>query len=885
MNATSQPHDEPAAKEKVAVRIGELLIREGYVHESTILKALKIQEQERTQTGIPVGQILVNMGVLSEDDLQSTLTHPKLRKNIGSLAVEKGLITKKELLDAITNQEKGQQIGEKLVECGLLTKEDVKNLLKQQIDSSKLGELLIELKLITDKDLQQALRKQKSSRPLGEILIDMKAITPVDLYTILEKHNKQIGIENIFLRLGFVSQEKIDLSLEEAKDRQKPLEEILLRKKLINQEQLFLAYSSLYNLPFDPLTDFNYTSESKINLTNLISQKYAEKNSILPISLEKQQLTVAVCDPTHIKSVSEIKRIFKNLETNCILVTEAKFQELFEILFSKSIVHEEEDINKAEEDIEFLEIDLNEDIDDTQSTGSLYATNDMEAQEIVNFIIKYGITNNASDIHVEQDQHGASVRYRIDGVLQKPDISWLNNKVNEKINAIISRIKVISGLDIAERRLPQDGVFRLNYFDKSQNNGFNLDFRVATCRAIAGENVTIRILDQRKANVDLKDLNHSPHVLKPFQTLLKSSAGMVLVTGPTGSGKSSTLYGALRHIYNPGIKIITAEDPVEYSFPGVMQTQTLGKIGLSFSRLLRSFLRFDPDVILVGEMRDEETTTIGFDAAQTGHLVLSTLHTNDAISAIQRMKDLGIDNTQIASCVLCVLAQRLVRRICSFCKREYIPEEDEWNMLFDSYPIHLNFFHGEGCEACNYTGYKGRILLSEIFVIDKEMGGHIIQGKTDREIKRLATESGMKSIVEDGLLKLNDTTLYEIIRMAPYDMIETFRHQHGFQQKATTFINHLFEDGKDNAHLKLEPEDFALTNPETEGDIIEQMFKKYTTYGLLDKNEEEKVDINLFKTFVCDNFHAIREQHNCSRILFTIGLEDGKSAISAVPVL
>jgi len=165
------------------------------------------------------------------------------------------------------------------------------------------------------------------------------------------------------------------------------------------------------------------------------------------------------------------------------------------------------------------------------------------------------------------------------------------------------------------------------------------------------------------------------------------------------------------------------------------------------------------------------------------------------------------------------------------------------------------------------------------------MGGHIIQGKTDSEIKRLATESGMKSIVEDGLLKLNDTTLYEIIRMAPYDMIETFRHQHGFQQKATTFINHLFEDGKDNAHLKLEPEDFALTNPETEGDIIEQMFKKYTTYGLLDKNEEEKVDINLFKTFVCDNFHAIREQHNCSRILFTIGLEDGKSAISAVPVL
>jgi len=451
------------------------------------------------------------------------------------------------------------------------------------------------------------------------------------------------------------------------------------------------------------------------------------------------------------------------------------------------------------------------------------------------------------------------------------------------MNAIISRIKVMSNLDIAEKRLPQDGVFRINYYDKPQNKHFDLDFRVATCRALSGENVTIRILDSRKANVALEDLNHSAHVLEPFRRMLKSSAGMVLLTGPTGSGKTSTLYGALRQIHNPGVKIITAEDPIEYSFPGIMQTQIQPKIGLTFSRLLRSFLRFDPDVILLGEIRDNETATIAFDAAQTGHLILSTLHTNDSISAIQRLADLGVESAQIASCLLCVLAQRLVRRICPFCKKEYVPDEDEWGVLFDSYPAHLTFYRGEGCTSCNYSGYKGRMLLSEIFMIDKEIGTGIVKGLSDIQLKKMALESGMPSMLEDGLLKLNDTTLYELLRILPHDMIEGFKLRKLFQQQTSAFIDQFFSGNAGTAKPQPARQSFTVLNPKTDQVVIEQMFEKYATLNTLCGNAQPDANLLEFKDFIADNYYKICAHHNCASVTFTLQPGDGGIAFSAVP--
>jgi type II secretory ATPase GspE/PulE/Tfp pilus assembly ATPase PilB-like protein len=275
--------------------------------------------------------------------------------------------------------------------------------------------------------------------------------------------------------------------------------------------------------------------------------------------------------------------------------------------------------------------------------------------------------------------------------------------------------------------------------------------------------------------VGLEYLNHSAHVLEPFKAALKSSAGMVLVSGPTGSGKTSTLYGALMHINHPGIKIITAEDPIEYSFPDIMQTQIKPKINLTFAKLLRSFLRFDPDIILVGEMRDKETASIGFDAALTGHLLLSTIHTNDAVSAVTRLLDLGIEYNQMASSLMAVLAQRLVRTICPVCKKAYTPKKEEWVLLFEKYPEHLTFYTGEGCEECKFTGYKGRTLISEIFVVDRNISLAMNRGESENEIRRIALKEGMKTMLDDGIMKLDQTTLDELIRVVPHEMLKEFK--------------------------------------------------------------------------------------------------------------
>jgi len=510
----------------------------------------------------------------------------------------------------------------------------------------------------------------------------------------------------------------------------------------------------------------------------------------------------------------------------------------------------------------------------------IYDAQDIEAEEIVNFIIKYGISNGASDIHLEQDREGVKLRYRIDGVLQDMNLAWLKKKLHEKAGSVISRIKIISNLDIAEKRLPQDGVFRINYFDKAKGTKYDLDFRVATCRAITGENVVIRILDSRKANVGLESLHHSPHVLEPFKRSCKSSAGMILVTGPTGSGKSSTLYGALKYIYDPGIKIITAEDPIEYSFPGIMQTQVHNKIDLNFSRLLRSFLRLDPDVILVGEIRDQETARISFDAAQTGHLVLSTLHTNDSVSSVARLLDLGVERSQIASSLSCALAQRLVRRICPACIDEYMPEEVEWSIVFDRYPSHLRFYKGRGCETCGFTGYKGRTLISEVFEINKEIAAALVKGAEAEEIKMLAQKNGMKTLLDDGLLKLHETTLSELLRMVPHEMIQMFKTKNGGAASAAEL-----DATRGKTHVKTpDGEAFAMLNPERDQHVLNHLCDAYR--AMLEHSEAAmgEIDETVLKAFIVESFEEISDRYQCEEVHFYLEPREGKVEIAALPV-
>lgn len=709
-----------------SLKVGELLIKEGFIKGEHIEEALYVQQQEEEEARLPVGEYLLKKGIVTHKQLQKLKSHPDFKK-------------------------------------------------------MDLGELAFKLNIISKKNLNDILNRTRAQRSIGEILCDLNYITTSDLNYILQKYRKHLKFGEILLKQEIIDEGKLNVALQEQTQGTDPLGKILLQKNIITVEQLYQALSKQYNIPFRQLHNFVIYDNQIEQLTNIIGFRYAMRNQVIPLTLKGEELTLAVYDHAKIAVIHELGHVYTHLQLKCVFITEEKFKELFNTLYGKDILYAKSEGDEKSPGGKFgrIDIDLNEDSGESKDEKGRvqYGAALMEAEEVVNFIIKHGIINSASDIHIEQNRVKPKVRYRIDGMLQQLKLPWLDDRLPDIIGAVVSRIKVISNLDIAERRLPQDGVFRVNYFDRQKKQSFDLDFRVATCPAIIGENITLRILDSRKADVGLDNLNHSEHVLEPFKAMLKSSAGMVLVSGPTGSGKTSTLYGALQYLYNPGIKIITAEDPIEYSFSDIMQTQVNPKIGLTFARLLRSFLRFDPDVILVGEMRDSETASIGFDAALTGHLLLSTIHTNDAVGAVTRVMDLDIERSQIASSLMGVLAQRLVRKTCPTCSRKYMPSRSEWSVLFKKFPGHLSFYQGEGCSECNFTGYKGRTLISELFTVSREIAMALNKGENLNVIRRMAIEEGMKTMLDDGILKLNQTTLEEIIRVVPHEMMKEFRER------------------------------------------------------------------------------------------------------------
>jgi type IV pilus assembly protein PilB len=782
MNKTNIGKDSLAT----SIRIGDCLIKEGFATVDDITRAIELQKKEEKEIKFSDRPIFPALDKLPQKQIKFILAQPPLDSNIGLICVQKGLINKPLLYDLLKEKKETESLGEALIRKGYLTTEKLEEILFENLGAAMFGELALQLGLITADELKKALFAKKSPRTLGRILCDMGVINPADLDYVLKKYGKQIKFGEILVKEGIIDQSKLMNALQEQFHRELPLGKILLEQNLITIDQLYQALSVQHNIPFKKINKLGLFEPQKNALTNIVGKKYAQKNHILPIAMEGKKMTVATFDPEHLSAVSDIKNVYTHLELSCIFITEDNYISLFEELYETDLSRKTllKDTRPAvTTSIDALDINL----DTTQpeevkaGTKTDYGLEKIEALELVNYIIKYGIAHNASDIHIEQDRKHPQLRFRIDGMLQTLQQKWLDDKLRELINGIISRIKVMSNLDISERRLPQDGVFRVNYYDNRKKEQVDLDFRVATCPGIVGENVTIRILDPRKAKVDIDSLNHSSHVVDPLKKMLKSAAGMILVSGPTGSGKTSTLYSALRFVYNPAIKIITAEDPIEYSFPGIMQTQINPKINLNFSRLLRSFLRLDPDVMLVGEIRDQETAHISFDAAQTGHLLLSTVHTNDAVGAIPRLLDLGIDYNQLASSLMCVVAQRLLRKICPVCRAPYTPTPYEWEPLFVDYPDHLEFYVGEGCPDCNYSGYHGRTLISEILIVDQEIARALNRESSSSEIKAIAIQNGMKTMVDDGLAKMSSTTLSEIIRVVPNEMLKEFKSR---QRKA-----------------------------------------------------------------------------------------------------
>lgn len=490
------------------------------------------------------------------------------------------------------------------------------------------------------------------------------------------------------------------------------------------------------------------------DILNLIPYNIDKKYGLLPISKTVDKITVAMIDPTNIAALNDIKFI-TGLEVDIKLASPTKMEEVQEKLFEKKVSYESIIDDIEEESIEYIKDEENINISELERQ-----TEDAPVVKLVNAVLTDAIKKGASDIHIEPYEKAFRVRFRIDGVLYEIMKLPLNLK-----NAITSRIKIMASLDIAERRLPQDGRIKLKLQDSKE-----MDFRVNVIPTLFGEKVCLRLLDSNNLQLDMTKLGFTEKQLSDFKDSILKPFGMILVTGPTGSGKTTTLYSALSELNQIGSNISTAEDPVEFNLMGINQCQMNEDIGFNFASALRAFLRQDPDIIMVGEIRDFETAQIAIKASLTGHLVLSTLHTNDAPSTINRLIDMGVEPFLVASSTNLVLAQRLARKICPHCKVDDTEVTKELLIRAGVNENDIDKFsckRGIGCDECSGTGYKGRIALYEVMPISEPISELILKGANSSEIKRLAKSLGMMTLRDSALLRLQEgvTSYEEVIRV------------------------------------------------------------------------------------------------------------------------
>lgn len=480
-----------------------------------------------------------------------------------------------------------------------------------------------------------------------------------------------------------------------------------------------------------------------------ISSRFIRDNRIIPLEFKNNILKVVMANP-HDKGVIDALSVAASAE---IVVYASEDRQLDEYI--ARFYGQEQNINKIIEDIsESGQGFLREDEEDVGHLKDL--ASEAPIIKLVNLLITRAVESRASDIHIEPFDDELKVRYRIDGVLHDIESTPKNLQA-----AIVSRIKIMAKLNIAERRLPQDGRIRLKVGEKE------IDIRVSTIPVIYGESVVMRLLNKEGVAIDLDQMGFSPQILKGFVQLVKKPNGIVLVTGPTGSGKTTTLYGALDKINSPDRKIITVEDPVEYQIKGINQIQVKPQIGLNFASTLRHIVRQDPDIIMIGEIRDLDTAEIAIQSALTGHLVFSTLHTNDAPSAITRLLDMGVENFLLSSTVRGILAQRLVRTICPECREADLSAADKEELSVLRIDSRVQLYKGKGCEKCAFTGYYGRIALLELLVVDEDIRKLIIKSADLSQIRETARQHGMKTLLEDGAekIKAGITTLTEVLRV------------------------------------------------------------------------------------------------------------------------
>jgi type IV pilus assembly protein PilB len=563
-------------------------------------------------------------------------------------------------------------------------------------------------------------------------------------------------IGEMLVTAGKISKEQLDQALGSQQKEGGRLGTHLVKLGLLGDEELVEFLSQRYGVPAINLNEV----EIDESIIKIIPPDVARKYTILPVSKAGARLTIAMVDPTNVFAMDDIK-FMTGYNVEPVVTSEAALREAIDKYYGsthsielKKVMEDIADTDDA--DLEVLEDDEDLDLEELEQQSE-----EAPVVRLVNIILTDAIKRGASDIHIEPYEKEYRVRYRIDGILYEMMRPPLKLK-----EAITSRVKIMAKLDIAEKRLPQDG--RIKIKTKLGNKVKDLDFRVSVIPAIFGEKIVLRLLDKDNLMLDMTKLGFEEEPLRRFEQAIFRPYGMVLVTGPTGSGKTNTLYSALSRINTPEVNIMTAEDPVEFNIGGINQVQMKEQIGLNFAATLRSFLRQDPNIVLVGEIRDFETAEVAIKAAMTGHLVLSTLHTNDAPSSINRLMNMGIEPFLVASSTHLVVAQRLVRRICSNCKEPYeVPHQALLNIGFIKDELKaLQLFRGRGCDTCSGTGYKGRVGLYEVMEIEEDIKELILSGGSAYELREKAVENGMLTLRHSGLQKIRDgvTSIDEVMR-------------------------------------------------------------------------------------------------------------------------
>jgi len=545
----------------------------------------------------------------------------------------------------------------------------------------------------------------------------------------------------LLMRAGVITDKQLNDALEVHRATGSPLGRVLVDLGYATQGAILSVMAKRIGIEY---IDFSERKPEPIAIS-LVTRELATRYTLMPVELRDEVLVVAMADPQNVLALDDL-RIITGRDIKPAISTKDDIVAAIEEHY-KVAEHDDGDM--------FLGTDDMGDDELAQLTG---VSSEAPAVKLVNYIIQKAVADRASDIHIEPQEHNLRVRFRVDGVLSEA-IPPAPKSIQ---TSIISRFKIMAEMDIAESRRPQDGHCAVTV------GGHKIDFRVSTLPTVYGERVVLRILRKDSILLKLSDLGFLPSSLERFEASFKKPYGAILVTGPTGSGKSTSLYAAINVLNDPARHIITAEDPVEYRLPGINQCQINTRSGLTFARALRSFLRCSPDVILVGEIRDAETAQIAIESALTGHLVLSTLHTNDSAGAITRLIEMGVEPFLVSSAVDCVLAQRLARRLCSDCKQEWRPKREVLiDAGFTAENLPETVYRAVGCRKCGGTGYRGRLGVHEVLMMSEEISKLCVEAATAEDIRRVAIEQGMLTLRQDGLekVRMGQTSIDEVVRV------------------------------------------------------------------------------------------------------------------------